>query len=212
MAFDFTAYLGAVTRTVTEHERAGSPARSVTLERTYDTTPDDLWDAITNPERLTRWFLPISGDLKPGGHYQLEGNAGGTITDCQPPRLLTATWEFGGGVSWIDVRIAPLGEAQASLKLSHLCPVDEHWEKYGPGAAGVGWDLGLLGLVLHLLQGAEPFDEEAFAASAEGKAYITGACEDWGRAAVAAGEDAAQAETAAKRTAAFYTGTLSEGD
>lgn len=209
---DLTAHLGSVSRIVTELEREGVPARKVTLERVFDTDPEDLWDAVTNPERLPRWFLPISGDLKLGGRYQLEGNAGGTITECEPPHFLAATWEFGGGLSWIEVRIAAEGEAMSRLTLSHICPIDDHWEKYGPGAVGVGWDLGLLGLVLHLHDGAGQIDEEAFAASAEGRAYITGACQDWRRAAMASGDDTTHAEAAAKRTTAFYTGEPAEDD
>ena len=66
-------------------ERDGQPARAVTLARSYATTVEDLWDAVTNGERILRWFLPISGELAPGGRYQLEGNAGGVITACEPP-------------------------------------------------------------------------------------------------------------------------------
>src|SRR5690606_22050656 len=58
-------------------DHQGRPARVARLMRSYPTTQDDLWDAITNPERIPRWFMPVSGDLRPGGHYQLEGNAGG---------------------------------------------------------------------------------------------------------------------------------------
>lgn len=207
MTFDFEAHSGAVTRTVSALEREGKPARNVTLERTYDTTAGDLWDAVTNPERLPRWFLPVQGELKLGGRYQFEGNAGGTITECVPPRLVCATWEFGGGVSWVELRIAQKGQARSRLILSHICPVDEFWQKYGPGAVGVGWDLGLLGLSVHLSDaGPHRLDEEAFAASAEGKAFIAGVSEDWRRAAVAAGGNPAEAETAAKLTTAFYTG------
>lgn len=212
MSIDFMSYLGTVTRTVTELQREGKPARNVTLERTYDTAADDLWDAVTNPERLPRWFLPVSGNLQRGGHYQLKGNAGGTITECEPPRFLSLTWEFGGGVSWVEVRIGAEGGSMSRLKLSHICPVDDHWKQYGPGAVGVGWDLGLLGLALHLLDSTDQIDEESFAASPEGKAYITGACQDWQRAAVAAGDDAAHAEAAAKRTTAFYTGVPAGDD
>lgn len=206
MDSDFDTYLGAVTRTVSELVREGTPAGEVTLECVYDTTADDLWDAVTNPERLARWFMPVTGDFRLGGRYQFEGNAGGTITDCEPPCFLAATWEFGGGVSWVEIRIAAEGEPMSRLTLSHICPVDDHWKKYGPGAVGVGWDLGLLGLALHLRDGTEQFDEDAFAASAAGKAYIIGASDDWKRAAVAAGEDAAAAQAAADLTTAFYTG------
>ena len=205
MKSDFNSYLGSVRRTVIETEREGKPARNVTLVHTYDTGADDLWDAVTNPERLPRWFLRVTGDLRPGGRYQLEGNAGGTITDCVPPRFLSATWEYGGGVSWLEVRIAAEGE-KSRLTLSHICPIDDHWKQYGPGAVGVGWDLTLVLLAMHLV-GAEQIDEAAFAASAEGAAYIAGAIEDWRRAAVASGEDPAHAEAAAKRTTAAYTGT-----
>jgi uncharacterized protein YndB with AHSA1/START domain len=207
MRLDLNAYLGAVTRTVSVLEREGKPARNVTLERSYATTADDLWDAVTNPERLPRWFLPISGELKLGGRYQLEGNAGGTITECVPPRFVAATWEFGDNMSWVEVRVTAEGDARSRLTLSHICPVDDHWEKYGPGAAGVGWDLALFGLGVHLSgAGSDRVDEIAFMASSEGKAIIANASEDWGRAAVRAGENPAQAEAAAKLTTAFYTG------
>ena len=58
------------------------------LRRRYDAAIEDVWDAVTDPDRLKRWFLPISGDLRVGGTFQLEGNAGGEILSCEPPRLL----------------------------------------------------------------------------------------------------------------------------
>lgn len=213
MPFDFHAHLGAVTRTVTSLEREGKPARGVTLERAYDTTTDDLWDAVTNPDRLPRWFLPVSGELKRGGRYELEGNASGTITECVPPRSFSATWEFGEAMSWVEVRIAPEGESRSRLTLCHICPVDDHWEKYGPGAAGVGWDLGVFALTVHVLRpGSDRLDEDIFTSSAEGKAFIAGVSEDWGRAAIAAGENPVHADAAAKLTTAFYTGEESQGE
>jgi uncharacterized protein YndB with AHSA1/START domain len=211
MAFDFQAHLGAATRSVAILERDGRPARGVTLERAYDTTVDDLWDAVTDPERLPRWFLPVSGELELGGRYQLEGNAAGTITECDPPRALSVTWEFGGEVSGVEVRVTPEGDARSRLTVCHIAPVDDFWTQYGPGAAGVGWDLGLIGLAVHLSEtGPDRLDEEAFAASAEGKAFIARLSEDWGRAAVTSGEDPSQAQAAARRTTAFYTGEESE--
>ncbi|RCS22821.1 polyketide cyclase [Phyllobacterium salinisoli] len=211
MRFEFEDHLGAVTRIVSELERDGKPARNVTLERSYDATTDDLWDAITNPERLSRWFLPIGGELKLGGRWQLEGSAGGIITDCVPPRFFATTWAFGGETSWIEARIAPEGETWCRLSLSHICPVNDHWQKYGPGAPGVGWDLGLVSLAVHLSDtGFECFDEDAFTSSAEGKALIASVSEDWRRAAVAGGESPAQADAAAKLTRAFYIGEESE--
>src|SRR5215207_937092 len=105
MEIDLAQHMGAVVRTVENREHGGSLARVVVASRTYDTTVEDLWDALTNKERIPRWFLPVSGELRLGGRYQLQGNAGGTITRCDPPRALGLTWEFGGQTTWLDVRL-----------------------------------------------------------------------------------------------------------
>ncbi|MFO7326643.1 MAG: SRPBCC family protein, partial [Pseudomonadota bacterium] len=150
MPIDVASHLGAVRRTVRALERDGQPARAVILERSYDTDIDDLWDAMTNPGRLPRWFLPVEGDLKRGGRYQLKGNAGGTITDCEPPVHLGLTWEMMGQVSWVEVRLAREAEGRTRFTLTHTAPLSDFWRQYGPGAVGVGWEGGLMGLALYL--------------------------------------------------------------
>ena len=211
MAFDFEQHLGAVQRSVSSLERDGRPARAVTLARSYDTTVGDLWDALTSAERLPRWFLPITGELRLGGRYQLEGNASGVITACERPSYLALTWEFGGDVSWVEVRLSGDGADRARLALTHTAHLSEHWAEYGPGASGVGWELGLMALATHLTHPSEPkLDEDAFARSAEGKAFIAGSSEGWGQAGIKGGEDAEAALSAARRTTAFYTGESAE--
>lgn len=208
MSSDLVSYLGTVTRVVENRVHEGKPARAVIASRTYDTTVEDLWNAITTPDRLARWFMPVSGDLRLGGRYQLEGNAGGTITACEPPRHLAATWEIMGGVSWIDVALTARAGG-AHLVLEHLAHVDPHWEKFGPGAVGVGWDLTLYGLHLHVTTGfdkGQGFDEMAFFGSPDGQALVRHASDGWGEAAIASGEDRAVALASAARTFAFYTG------
>ena len=208
---DVRAYLGAVERTVSSLERDGKPARTVTVARSYQTTVEDVWDALTSSERIPRWFLPISGELKLGGRYQLEGNAGGVITACERPSYLAVTWEFGGDVSWVEVRISDEGSGQPRLTLTHTAHLSEHWSNYGPGATGVGWELGFVGLTLHLAQpGAPRLDEATFFASAEGKALIAGSSEAWGQASIVAGTETEAALAAASRTTAFYTGEAAE--
>ena len=71
MKIDIGRHIGAVTRRLENREHEGKIARVALASRTYDTTIDDLWDAITSAERIPRWFLPISGDLRLGGRYQL---------------------------------------------------------------------------------------------------------------------------------------------
>ena len=213
MDFDFDSHLAAVDRRVSALDRDGQPARAITLSRSYATTVDDLWDALTNGERIPRWFQPISGELGPGGRYQLEGNAGGVITACERLSNFAVTWEFGGDVSWVEVRISDEAAGGTRLTLTHTALRSEHWDNYGPGATGVGWELGLMGLAIHLAQLNEPKpDEIALATSPDGMAFITGSSEAWGQAAVAAGADPNTARTAARRTTAFYTGESAELD
>ena len=211
MTLETALDLNAVQRTVAASERDGRRLRAITLSRTYATSVADLWDAVTSAERIPRWFLPVSGDLKLGGHYQLEANAGGTITGCEPPAHLALTWEFAGDVSWVEVDVTPDGAERARLVLTHVSHDSPHYTHYGPGATGVGWELGLTGLAVHVERPDEPMiDEAELAASPEGKAFIAGSSEGWAQAAIASGEDADAARAAAGQTAAFYTGEPAE--
>lgn len=208
MEIDVTQHIGAIDRQVTTRDHEGKPARVATASRTYSTTPGDLWDAVTSPERVPRWFLPLTGDLRLGGRYQLQGNAGGEILVCDRPKHLKITWEYGGDTSWVDVRIEPHG-AGARLTLEHVAYVsDERWDRFGPGAVGVGWDLTLLGLAQHVENRAAKTAEEGMAwmMSENGKAFVRESSDAWGRASAASGTEAKAAADAAARTTAFYTG------
>src|SRR5882672_10568138 len=104
---------------------------------------------------IARCIGAVTGELRLGGRFQLQGNAGGEILRCEPPRLLAVTWEFGGSMSWVTVTLALEGAGATRLELEHMMPAGgEHWEQFGPGAVGVGWDLTLMGLEWHLAGGA----------------------------------------------------------
>jgi len=203
--------IGAEVREVADRERDGKPVKVVVMARTYDTDVDDLWDALTNAERLPRWFSPVTGDLKLGGRYQVQGNAGGTILRCEPPKLLDITWEFGGGVSWVVLHVAPDGRG-ARLTLEHVFSAEdldgEHWQKFGPAAVGVGWDLSFFGLGRHFETGGDrpPEADPAWMATDEAKAFMRGSADAWGAAHIASGEDPETARRMAANTAKFYTG------
>lgn len=206
--------INAVARTVGSRMLPAGQARVVTLSRMYATDLDDLWDACTSPERIPRWFLPVTGELKVGGHYQLEGHAGGTIERCDPPHGFDATWEYGGEVSRIAVRLSAQPDGGTQFHLEHVASVDdERWAEFGPGAVGIGWELSLLGLSQHVRPGPEadkvagPQAGALWAASEDGKRYLALSSERWATASIAAGTDEAAARAAADRTTAFYTGS-----
>lgn len=209
MAYRFEDHLAHMQRRVNKGVRDGAETAIVHAWRTYATDALDLWQALTRPERLKRWFLPISGDLRLGGRYQFEGNAGGTIQECVEPELIKATWEFGGGVSWLTVRLVP--EANGTrLELEHEAhPMPGFSDVYGPGAVGVGWDGGFLGLTLHLSDpsGSKPPEADpAWPTSDEGKGFYRAASGAWAEADIAFGTPEADARQRAEATRRFYTG------
>lgn len=205
---DAQQQLAAVRRTVGTRELDSGPARVAVLAERLDAPLDEVWDAVTSADRIPRWFLPISGDLRLGGRYQLEGHAGGTVQRCDPPHSFAATWEFGGEVSWIDVRLRAAGGG-TELELEHVAHVSaQRWAQYGPGAVGLGWDSMLLGLASHLAAGGGITPEEGpeWLASAEGLRFLRAGSEAWYEASVAAGTPEPEARAAADRTLAAYTG------
>jgi uncharacterized protein YndB with AHSA1/START domain len=204
---DVIEQINAVRRQVGSRVLDAGEGRSVIVSQTYDTDIDDLWDTCTNPERIPRWFLPVTGELRLGGRYQLEGNAGGTIERCDPPKGFSATWEFGEATTWIEVRLSPDPDGGTRLELEHIAHIDEHWDQFGPGAVGIGWDLGLVGLARYLSTGiaVDPLQAAEWTASDEGRRFMTLSGERWGDADIAAGTDPTTARAAADRTIAAYT-------
>ncbi|MEU0482498.1 SRPBCC family protein [Streptosporangium sp. NPDC006013] len=209
---DVTGQISAVRRRVGSRVLEAGEARVVTVSQTYDTEIEDLWDACTNPERIPRWFLPISGDLRLHGRYQLQGNAGGRIERCDPPKSYAATWEYGGDVSWIEVRLTAEPGGGTRFELEHVAHVDDRWEEFGPGAVGVGWDLGLVGLAVHLSSGqaVDPQEAGAWVASDQGRGFMVLSSLGWYEADVEAGADEARARAAADRVTAAYTAPAAE--
>jgi uncharacterized protein YndB with AHSA1/START domain len=205
---DITAQLDSIDRDVRSTEVDGRAAKALVVRQTYASPVDELWDAITTADRIARWLGPISGDLRLGGTYQIEGNAHGTVLECVPPQRLRVTWEYGEEVGWVQATLAKDGPASTSLTVEHLAPLDaERWAEYGPGALGIGWDMMLLGLSLHLAGGGLESPEEAAAwvVSEEGRAFMTASGEHWYAAQVAGGDDEDAARGAADRTIAAYT-------
>ena len=207
---DIVHEIEAAQRELDRGRIAAGEGRTIRLRRTYDAHIDDVWDALTNPERIGRWFLPVSGDYRLGGRFQFEGNAGGEILACDRPDRLRVTWAYGdtgnpADVSELEVRLTAAGDEATTLELEHIAVVpDEMWDQFGPGAVGVGWDQGLLGLSLHLRGGQAVADREAWQLSDEGREFARRSSEAWGEANRAAGADPDAAQRGVANTIAFY--------
>lgn len=214
---DVVREIEAVKREVGSGRIAAGEGKLVRLQRTYAASIDEVWDALTNPSRIGRWFLPVSGDLRLGGSYQFEGNAGGEIVACERPNRLLVTWVYGdttdpASTSDLEVRLTEAGEDSTVFELLHTAVVPtEMWDQYGPGAVGVGWDMGLLGLTLHLAGSGDSVatmeQKEAWQMSDEGRQFAGLSSEAWGDANRAAGADDETVSRNIEATTEFYAPT-----
>jgi uncharacterized protein YndB with AHSA1/START domain len=67
----------------------------VRMEDRFDTGIDDLWGALTDPDRLAHWYGEVEGELSQGGEFRvriaLTGERIGLVEACEPPRRLLLT-------------------------------------------------------------------------------------------------------------------------
>lgn len=181
---DISTQIGAIHREVGSRSAESGEVVSVLLRRGYDQPVEDVWDAVTDPDRIKRWFMPISGDLREGGDFQLEGNAGGRILRCEPPRLLRAT--FGGETSVVELRLTPDGNGATTFELEHTVPIEMAGSGAGALYVGPGWDGALMGLGL-FLAGRVADDPVAAASSPEAQEFSRHSVQAWTAAIEASG-------------------------
>ncbi|GAA1002023.1 SRPBCC family protein [Acrocarpospora macrocephala] len=149
---DIVQQIAAAHRAVELRSGADGESVSILVRRTYHTTIENVWNALTDPDRLRRWFLPVSGEFRVGGQFQVEGMASGDILHCDPPKLLRVT--YGHETSLVEVRLAEDGEATV-LELDHTVPLALAGSVAGALYVGPGWDGAVMGLGLYL-SGMDP--------------------------------------------------------
>jgi uncharacterized protein YndB with AHSA1/START domain len=91
-------------------------------------TPERLWQLLTEPEALVRWW-PDVAELEPreGGRVRMEFAANpsvvnGRVTRCEPPARLGFTWEReqSPGVSTqIELSVTDLGDGRCRVEVVH---------------------------------------------------------------------------------------------
>jgi uncharacterized protein YndB with AHSA1/START domain len=121
----------------------------VRMEDRYDTGIDDLWSALTEPQRLARWIADVEGDLRVGGEFQANFTSGwegsGRVDLCEPPRRLRVTMSPGQkDQTVIEAELVAEGD-QTSLAVEERgLPLDEL------AAHGAGWQAHVEDLAAHL--------------------------------------------------------------
>lgn len=180
---DMLEELAAAHRAVGRRAGQDGEVVAVQLRRSYDAEPADVWDAVTDPDRLARWFSPVSGELRLGGTFQVEGNAAGEVLQCAPPEHFRVTW--GGPTSLVDVRLTADGDGTV-VELEHSVPIEIAQSGAGALFVGPGWDVGVLALGL-FLHGEGIGDPAAWESSPEVQRYSAGVIDAWSEVALASG-------------------------
>ncbi|MGY1732788.1 SRPBCC domain-containing protein [Geodermatophilus sp. SYSU D01045] len=69
------------------------------FRRSWGDGPDAVWAALTEPDRLARWFGTYEGERAPGGrgtltmtHETEPAAMEARIAECDPPRRLVVEW------------------------------------------------------------------------------------------------------------------------
>jgi uncharacterized protein YndB with AHSA1/START domain len=198
MIIDIAEQISATSRKVEQQQTERGELVTVTMQRSYRAEAPDVWQAITDPERVRRWLTPLTGDLREGGSFQLENHAGGDILTCQPPRHLVVT--FGGESSIVDVVLSENGD-ETLLELTHSVPIDLAGGVAGALYVGPGWDDALLGIALDLADEFASSDPAGAANRPEVQDFNVRSIREWVVAVEASGTADADAISAAEQAA-----------
>jgi uncharacterized protein YndB with AHSA1/START domain len=117
---------------------------AVRMESRYSTDIEDLWSAVTEPQRLARWLAQVEGDFRLGGEFWAifaSGAAGsGRIDVCEPPRRLMVTLSPGNvDESVVEALLTADGD-HTRLVLEERYSTDFHDD---PAAQCAGWQVHL---------------------------------------------------------------------
>lgn len=135
----------------------------IRFERHLAYAVDDVWNAITDPERLADWWLPfdarVTVDLREGGDIVFTGTSeeepvtmSCTILRLDPPRLLETThmapgsrmlWELEAADTGCILRLRHfLPDVQEGIDNCYLVGLQTSLDRLAPTLAGrpVPWD------------------------------------------------------------------------
>ncbi|MFC7217617.1 SRPBCC domain-containing protein [Streptomyces polyrhachis] len=188
----------------------------IQLSYTYEAELTEVWDALTNAERLSRWYGPIQGDLQQGGTYRLfndEGNSNerGKILLCEPPYAFKVQYtaiptvsryskpcypeEFAAQVAyaeahdddmWIEVRLERVGD-RTTLVLQFLYAAPDEQDLASLfGPCWIGYYVDAYVLSLDRHLRGKRLIK-GWENTAAGKRAAVLSAQEWGKASVAAG-------------------------
>jgi uncharacterized protein YndB with AHSA1/START domain len=123
----------------------------VRIEDRFDADIDEVWSALTEPERLAQWYGEVEGELAAGGGYRAHLHASGwkgtgRVEECDPPRRFVVATKESDAVNerTTEVRLSGDGNQTALVVEQRGLPLDLLW------AFGAGLQIHVEDLVLHI--------------------------------------------------------------
>ncbi|MGB8643962.1 MAG: SRPBCC domain-containing protein [Anaerolineae bacterium] len=125
-----------------------------TIEQTYiiQSVPEDVWDALINPERIRVWS-GATAEFKPepGAEYWLwDGDIRGKVLEAEPHKRLTQTWKprnWDVEDSVVTFVLTPTEEG-TQVDLVH-----ENVQDWDYDGTAEGWDIYYLGAIQRMIEG-----------------------------------------------------------
>jgi uncharacterized protein YndB with AHSA1/START domain len=135
--------------TVVGSLRAVDGKAAIRMEDRFDTDADDLWSALTDPQRLARWIADVKGDLRLGGTFQARFTSSwegpGRVDVCEPPRRLLLTMSPGqDDQTVIEAELIPDGDQTRLVVEERGLPLE------AAAAHGAGWQAHIEDLAAYL--------------------------------------------------------------
>ncbi len=125
------------------------------ISHVYDATPEELFEAFTNPEVLKNWYAPeglsipeVTADAKVGGKHRVvmqapDGKqhiANGVYREVIPGKKLVYTWKWEAGDmssddTLITVEFKPKGDKTEVLMIHEGLPSEKEVQMHTQGWA-----------------------------------------------------------------------------
>ena len=110
----------------------------VRMEDRFSTGIEDLWSALTDPQRLARWIGTVEGDLRLGGEFRARFTSSwegpGRVDVCEPPRRLRLIMSPGqDDQTVIEAELTPDGDQTRLVVEERGLPIGE------AAGHGAGW-------------------------------------------------------------------------
>ena len=122
----------------------------VRMKCSYESDCDDVWSALTDPQRLANWYGRVEGDLHVGSEFTAfvtasEWDGRGRIDACVPLRKLEVSmWEIENAEHIVAAELIDDGDRTMLVLEVRGLPLDLVW------AYGAGWQVHLEDLGTHL--------------------------------------------------------------